>query len=181
MTKKDETKSLKEALQIKFAVNFDLKTEMPELDVEDLNIIEVKEIDSITLYLCIDEDEEKYIIREDTTGFHGIGLFDTRDDQLTFAAWNADFDIKFLADWVSANDIKVALKDAKKYSWGGWRFEEKVEAIEKFVVVADGRKAEYFKNEEEAKKYAQKLKDKSGNDLSAAIAHYKGSTLISMN
>jgi hypothetical protein len=117
-TKENGMKSLKKNLQDLTGENIDLQKELPEIGLDDLNIIDTKTFgEEITLWLCNDEDRNRYIIRDDSAGLRGICLFSSRDDQLTFAAWNVDFDITALTDWIDDETMTLAIEDAKAHHW----------------------------------------------------------------
>lgn len=114
----NDMKSLKKNLQDLTGENIDLQKELPEIGLDDLNIIDTKTFgEEITLWLCNDEDRNRYIIRDDSAGLRGICLFSSRDDQLTFAAWNVDFDITALTDWIDDETMTLDIEDAKAHHW----------------------------------------------------------------
>jgi len=97
----------------------DLHTEFPQINCDGLVVSDHKEIGDgeIDLWLCSDDDS-RVIVRADAAGFTGVVLYGTRDDELTLAAWNADFDINILRDWAGDEAINSALEDAKQNMWG---------------------------------------------------------------
>jgi len=98
----------------------DLKDILPAVGVTDLDIIEKKDFspDDLVFWFCKDADDNGYIVRDDSAGIQCISLFDNRDDQLTFAAWNADVDISVFKNWVDADEMKLAIRDAQENEWG---------------------------------------------------------------
>lgn len=56
-------------------------------------------------------------IRDDASGMRAIADT-TRDGQLALAAWNCDFDIRLLAEYIDDDDLETALENAKENEWG---------------------------------------------------------------
>jgi len=110
--------SLQTALNEYVDGKVDMVAEFPQINCEDLVVLDHKNIDDdLVLWLCSDDDS-KVIVRADDAGFTGIVLYGTRDDELTLAAWNVDFDINILRDWAGDSAINSALEDAKQNMWG---------------------------------------------------------------
>jgi hypothetical protein len=65
-----------------------------------------------------DESGFDGFIRDDNTGISIIVTNMSRDDQLRLAAWNADFDIRKLSEYLDDDDLNLALQDAAKNEWG---------------------------------------------------------------
>lgn len=110
--------SLKKEIEKNIDGEFDVKLEIRGCDVDDLDFIEKKEIDEVCLYLAEDnENGLMYIVREDGAGFSHVCLYNSRQDQETLASWNADFDIKLLAEWAGEDEIELCLGIAKENYW----------------------------------------------------------------
>jgi hypothetical protein len=75
-------------------------------------------VESLTIWHWTSADGLEGFIRDDSAGISTLCLNNSRDDHLTLAAWNADFDIRVLADYLDDDDLKLALEDAKKNLWG---------------------------------------------------------------
>jgi len=84
-----------------------------------MKIIDHKSISGgIELQLCEDTAGNRSIIVSNDAGTYTIDLFGSREDQLAFAALNVDFDIHELADWVTPEEMEIAIEDAKRNFWG---------------------------------------------------------------
>lgn len=57
-------------------------------------------------------------LREDNAGRSSVCLNDSREDELMFAAWNANLDIRKLSEYLAEETLELALKDAKENEWG---------------------------------------------------------------
>jgi hypothetical protein len=72
--------------------------------------------DDLTVWAWASDDARGFL-RDDSSGFRAIADT-TREAQLTLAAWNVDFDIRLLKDFLSEEDLLLALEDAQENEWG---------------------------------------------------------------
>jgi len=116
----ENPESLQKVLSEYIGEEINLARKIPELGWTDAEIKEHKEFcgGAVDLWLCEDESGNRAIVRADGSGFSAIGLFESQEDQLTFAAWNIDFDIRELSDWVTKEDMDAARDACEKNEWG---------------------------------------------------------------
>lgn len=81
-----------------------------------LPLVDPKNAD-LTVWAWESENGDCGFLRDDSAGWRAIGS-GTREDQLTLAAWNVDFDIRLLKDFLDDDDLALALEDAQANSWG---------------------------------------------------------------
>lgn len=96
-------------------------------EISDLNLFTGEEIvedsplyrdatDDLTVWAWR-TDSATGFIRDDAAGMQAIS--DTnREGQIALASWNADFDIRLLAEYLTDNDLEIAIEDAKDNQWG---------------------------------------------------------------
>lgn len=112
-------KSLKKEIEKNIYGEFDVQAEVDGCGVDDLELVEKKVIDGLILYLAKDNvNDLLYIVREDGSGFSSACLYNSLDDQKTIAAWNVDFDIKILTEWIGEDEVYLCLDIAKENYWG---------------------------------------------------------------
>jgi hypothetical protein len=56
-------------------------------------------------------------LRDDASGLRAIGM-ELQEDFEKLGAWNCDFDIRLLGEYMSVADLALALYEAKLHSWG---------------------------------------------------------------
>ena len=82
--------------------------------------IEVKQIGKTTVSL-IDNDGVSVVRVDHNNGSEvsevAIGADASRDDQRTLAAWNVDFPISEIAEWIGEDAMEVAQEDIATNHW----------------------------------------------------------------
>ena len=96
-----------------------LRFEPIEQSPRNVDVYPAYHEDNLTVLKWIDRESGLWgFIRDDNAGWSGIVVFNSRDDEETIAAWNADFDILCLKRSSDGVDWKYIIGLAKESKWG---------------------------------------------------------------